>query len=353
MTFRTIDWTENKIRLIDQTALPGHSLYLNIETVEDLAEAICSLRVRGAPAIGIAAALGVALAANNHTDEPAEAFISSIRDAMDVLGRTRPTAVNLFWALNRMEQVLNQAAHLSPGEIRERLLQEALDILNEDRLICHQLGVHGAELIPDAANILTHCNAGALATSEYGTALAVIYEAVSQGKEIKVYADETRPLLQGARLTSWELNANGISVTVLCDSAAAFLMQRGEVDCVIVGADRIAANGDVANKVGTYMLSVLAEKHEIPFYVVAPVSSFDLSISSGSEIPIEQRDRSEVAAFMGRITVPEAVPVYNPAFDVTPNHLVTAIVTEKGVLTPPFELSIRKVLLEGGILSDA
>ncbi|MBN2105431.1 S-methyl-5-thioribose-1-phosphate isomerase [bacterium] len=344
MIFKTIDWVNNKVRLIDQTQLPGRSHYLDIDNVDDMAEAICSLRVRGAPAIGIAAALGVVLAADQSIQENMELFLENVRNAMDVLGRTRPTAVNLFWALNRMEKVLDRIENLKPADIRERLLQEALEILNEDRRICYQLGAFGAELIPDPAHILTHCNAGGLATSEYGTALAVIYQAAEQGKKVEVFADETRPLLQGARLTSWELQTNHIDVTVLCDSAAAYLMQQGEIDCVIVGADRIAANGDVANKVGTYMLAVLAEKHQIPFYVAAPVSSFDLSVISGGEIPIEQRDRSEVATYMGKMTVPESVKVYNPAFDVTPNSLVKAIITEKGILRPPFHVSITNIL---------
>ena len=292
----------------------------------------------------MAAALGVALAAKQYIHQVQPDFNQSVRQAMDVLGRTRPTAVNLFWALNRMEKVLLQAESLSPSEIQEKLLKEALELLNEDRRICHQLGQNGAELIPDPASILTHCNAGGLAASEYGTALAVIYEAIARGKEIRVYVNETRPLLQGARLTAWELNASGVEVTVQCDSAAAFLMQQEKIDCIIVGADRIAANGDIANKVGTYMLAVLAEKHHIPFYVVAPVSSFDLSIASGEEIPIEQRSRDEVAAVLGRNTVPEAVTVYNPAFDVTPNNLVTAIITERGILSPPFDVSIQEVL---------
>jgi len=347
MAFQTIDWVDDQVRLIDQTLLPGRLHYLDINNVDDLAEAICSLRVRGAPAIGVAAALGVVLEATQSIQEKPETFLENVRNAMDVLGRTRPTAVNLFWALNRMEEILDQTEQHSPAEIRERLLEEALKILNEDRRICHQLGAVGAELIPDSAHVLTHCNAGGLAASEYGTALAVIYEAVEQGKDIKVFADETRPLLQGARLTSWELQANDVPVTVICDSAAAFLMQQGEIDCVIVGADRIAANGDVVNKVGTYMLSVLAEKHQIPFYVAAPVSSFDCSVSTGEEIPIEQRDRSEVAAFMKKTTVPESVSVYNPAFDITPNTLVTAIITEKGILSPPFHLSIHEVLQIG------
>ena len=344
MPFQTVDWVDGKIRLIDQTRLPDELVYLNISQVDDLAEAICSLRIRGAPAIGVAAALGVALAAKQYIHQVQPDFNQSVRQAMDVLGRTRPTAVNLFWALNRMEKVLLQAESLSPSEIQEKLLKEALELLNEDRRICHQLGQNGAELIPDPASILTHCNAGGLAASEYGTALAVIYEAIARGKEIRVYVNETRPLLQGARLTAWELDASGVEVTVQCDSAAAFLMQQEKIDCIIVGADRIAANGDIANKVGTYMLAVLAEKHHIPFYVVAPVSSFDLSIASGEEIPIEQRSRDEVAAVLGRNTVPEAVTVYNPAFDVTPNNLVTAIITERGILSPPFDVSIQEVL---------
>jgi methylthioribose-1-phosphate isomerase len=343
MPVKTIEWIDNEIRLIDQTLLPEKLVYLNINNIEVLAEAIRSLRIRGAPAIGIAAAMGVVLAARNFKGEDTNDLVREIDKSIEFLGATRPTAVNLFWALNRMKLVLSFHKDESIDQIRDFLQKEANQILDEDREICRQMGFNGAELLPQSATILTHCNAGGLATSEFGTALGVIYAAVEMGKEIKVYADETRPLLQGARLTAWELKESGIDVTVICDSASGFLMQQGKVDLIIVGADRIASNGDVANKVGTYSLAVLAEKHRIPFYVAAPISTFDFSIDSGSEIPIEQRSKEEVTIGFGKRTVPETVDVYNPAFDVTPNEFISAIVTEKGVLYPPFVDSIKKV----------
>ena len=321
--------------MIDQTLLPETLIYLDIQSIEALAEAIVSLRVRGAPAIGIAGAMGAALAGVLYTGESRTGFDEAVRSAIRILEATRPTAVNLFWALSRMEALLNLNSDLPVPAMRDLLIFEAKDILEADKSICRSMGEHGQQLIPEGATILTHCNAGGLATGDYGTALGVIYAAQKAGKRIKVYADETRPLLQGARLTAWELQQSGIDVTVLCDSAAATLMQQGRVDCVVVGADRIAANGDAANKIGTYSLAVLASAHRIPFYVVAPVSTFDFSLSSGDLIPIEQRDAEEVAMGFGRRTVPENVAVFNPAFDVTPHDLITAIVTEKGIIQPP------------------
>lgn len=343
MPFKTIDWVDGKIRIIDQTRLPERLVYRNINDVEVLGESIQNMRVRGAPAIGIAGAMGVALAARNYIGKDSKGLVQEVRKAITYLSSTRPTAVNLFWALDRMEKILNSVEHESVEKIRGKLLKEALDILEEDRKICHLLGKNGATLLPEVVTVLTHCNAGGLATSAYGTALGVIYKAAEMGKKVKVYADETRPLLQGARLTSWELKESGIDVTVICDSAAGFLLKQARIDCVLVGADRIASNGDVANKVGTYTLAVLAKKHDVPFYVVAPVSSFDFSLSSGAEIPIEERSEEEITQGFGRKTVPTGVKIYNPAFDVTPNNLVTAIVTEKSVLFPPYGESIRNI----------
>jgi methylthioribose-1-phosphate isomerase len=331
------------VRIIDQTQLPEKLIYLDIDNVPTLGEAIQNLRVRGAPAIGIAGAMGVALAAFSYLGEDPNVLVHSVREAILYMKTTRPTAVNLFWALDRMETILNTIAEDTIDQIRNILLQEALSILEEDREICRKLGRNGAELVPDDATVLTHCNAGGLATADYGTALGVIYAAVEMGKKIKVYADETRPLLQGSRLTAWELKESGIDVTVICDSAAGSLMRQGNIDCVIVGADRIAANGDAANKVGTYPLAVLAAKHEIPFYVAAPVSTFDFSLESGDAIPIEERSGEEVVNGFGVRTGPEGIDVYNPAFDVTPHELVSAFVTEKGVHHPPYGESLAAI----------
>ena len=343
MPVKTIEWVNGKVRIIDQTLLPERLVYLDITDVVVLGEAIQKLRIRGAPAIGIAGAMGVVLAANGYLGDDKDIMIHSIRGAISYLRKTRPTAVNLFWALDRMEKVLDSALKRSMEVIRERLLQEALTILDEDRSICRQMGKNGADLLPREATVLTHCNAGGLATADYGTALGVIYAAREMGKNIKVYADETRPLLQGSRLTAWELRESHIDVTVICDSVAGSVMRKEKIDCVLVGADRIAANGDVANKVGTYPLSVLANRHNVPFYVVAPVSTFDFSLTSGDEIPIEERSGDEVIRGFGILTGPEGVNVYNPAFDVTPHELISAIVTERGVHHPPFEESLAMI----------
>ncbi len=343
MPIKTIEWADGKIRIIDQTKLPEEMVYLSIDDIDVLGEAIGRLRIRGAPAIGIAGAMGAALAAWNYKGDDTKELFESVMKAVDFLRSTRPTAVNLFWALDRMVKTLQSVSGLSVQQIRQKLLEEAGAILEEDRTICRQLGKHGAELLPRDGLVLTHCNAGALATADFGTALGVIYAAVEMGKEIRVYADETRPLLQGSRLTAWELHASGIEVTILCDSAAGFLMKKNKIDCILVGADRISANGDVANKIGTYSLAVLAEKHEVPFYVAAPISTFDFTLSSGSQIPIEERSRYEVTQLFSRKTGPDEAKVYNPAFDVTPHQLVTAFITEAGVLYPPYAESFREI----------
>jgi methylthioribose-1-phosphate isomerase len=343
MPVETIRWHDGRIRIIDQTKLPTEKVFLEIDNIQTLGEAIRSLRVRGAPAIGIAGAMGAALAAECFEGSDSKALVSTVREAVAFLRTTRPTAVNLFWALDRMEKVLKTVEAGSVSEIRMRLLKEAQTILDEDLDACRRLGYHGAKLLPGEVNILTHCNAGGLATSGYGTALGVIYAAVEMGKRVHVYADETRPLLQGSRLTAWELQFEGLDVTVLCDSAAASLMARGKIDCIVVGADRIAANGDTANKIGTYGLAVQAHHHQIPFYIAAPVSTLDFNIPIGDEIPIEERSSDEVRCGFGTLTAPVDIAVYNPAFDVTPHEFITAIITEEGVMRPPFDHAIGRL----------
>jgi methylthioribose-1-phosphate isomerase len=340
MNFTTIDWKNNQVILIDQTRLPLDEVYLKISDYRELGEAIKQLKVRGAPAIGIAAAFGVCLGANDIDTDNNEDFTKRLTIIIDELATTRPTAVNLFWALHRMSVTLEHNKNKTTNEIKKQLLEEAFAILEEDRIICQKMGKNGASLIKDGDSVLTHCNSGALATGGIGTALGAIHFAFNQGKNIKVFADETRPLLQGARLTTWELIKAGIDVTLICDDMAAYIMQQGLVDCVMLGADRIAKNGDVANKIGTYGLAVSANYHKIPFYVVAPTTTFDRSIKSGAEIPIEQRAAEEITSGFGKQTAPNDVQVYNPAFDVTPNELITAIISEQGIYDPPFELSI-------------
>ena len=338
MQIKTIEWLDNKVVLIDQTRLPLDEIYEEISDYRVLGDAIKKLKVRGAPAIGIAGAFGVCLGANQIRTEIFPEFQARLKTVIDELASTRPTAVNLFWALKRMQEVVERNKDKTVNAIRHLLLNEANTILEEDRKICRQLGKHGASLVKDGDTILTHCNAGALATADYGTALGAMYAANDQGKNIKVYADETRPLLQGARLTSWELQKAGIDVTLICDNMAASLMQKGAIDCIIVGADRIAGNGDTANKIGTYSLAVLAKYHNVPFYVVAPISTFDLNIKSGKEIPNEQRNAEEISKGFGKRTAPDGIKIYNPAFDVTPNKLITAIICEKGIIKPPYNL---------------
>ena len=330
MPVPTITWENDALRLIDQTLLPEKYKFITCRDVGTVAEAIVSLRVRGAPAIGVAAAYGVVIAAQEAIARNAD-FDRCVAESIQKLAQTRPTAVNLFWALDRQKKVLAKAAGHSPAEKRDYLLKEAHEIFEDDKRICRQIGRNGAELLSSQATVLTHCNAGGLATTDYGTALAVVYAAVEAGKQVAVYADETRPLLQGSRLTAWELNQSGVDVTVICDSMAAAVLREKNIDSIVVGADRIAKNGDVANKIGTYGLAILAKAHQVPFYVAAPLSTIDMKRDTGAQIPIEEREIEEITHGMGRQTAPSGIHVYNPAFDVTPNHLVTAIITEKGV----------------------
>ena len=329
------------LELIDQTLLPGELRTIHCRNVETVWEAIKMLRVRGAPAIGIAAAYGVVLSqredASHRSDSPAQAALN----AADYLATSRPTAVNLFWALDRMRSVV--ASHRQGDRnLAEKLLHEAQAIHEEDRQMCRAIGRNGAQLIADQATLITHCNAGGLATAEYGTALSVMFTCQDQGKRLHVFTDETRPLWQGARLTAWELNQRGIPATVICDSMAAHVMHTQHVDAVIVGADRITARGDVANKIGTYGLAVTAKHHGVPFYVAAPSSTFDLQLHDGREIPIEQRDPAEVIAPYGHAIAPNGIDVYNPAFDVTPAELIDALITERGIIQPVNEEEIAR-----------
>ena len=343
MPVDTIVWEGGRMQIVDQTLLPGEFKYVSCDTVEEVWEAIKNLRVRGAPAIGIAAALGVLVGIRDTTYETTEELESKVLEIADYLETSRPTAVNLFWALERMKRVLATKRDKPPQVVMDLLEAEAVAILEEDKVTCRAIGRFGAELVKDGDGILTHCNAGGLATADYGTALAVMFAAHEQGKRVRVYADETRPLLQGARLTTWELMHAGINVTLICDNVAAVVMREGEVDLVVVGADRIAGNGDTANKIGTYGVALLAQAHEVPFYVAAPLSTFDLSLSSGDEIPIEERAPEEVTQGFGKRTAPEGVKVYCPAFDMTPAELVTAFITEKGVIYPPYPESIKEL----------
>lgn len=336
----SVEWlgsTDGFLRLIDQTKLPGELKFVECSDVETVWEAIKQLRVRGAPAIGIAAAMGICVAVRtcsiSQTAEVAQ-------KAADYLATSRPTAVNLFWALDRMRAVVNSSSH--SGDLREQLLAEAKKIQLEDREMCHAIGRHGAELIPHNATLITHCNAGGLATAEYGTALSVIFTCQDQGKRVEVFADETRPLWQGSRLTAWELMQRQVPTTVICDSMAAHVMQTRKVDAVIVGADRITCRGDVANKIGTYGLAVTAKYHGVPFYVAAPSSTFDFQLESGADIPIEQRSADEVIAPYGFSVAPQNAKVYNPAFDVTPSELVAALITERGIIQPVNREAITK-----------
>ena len=346
MNIRTIEWVggiEGWIRLIDQTLPPGEFVQIEIKEVTELWEAIKVLRVRGAPAIGIAAAFGICLGLREIDDTTSiEQALGHIKKTCDYLATSRPTAVNLFWALERMQTKATEVKQVS--ELKEILLAEANAIRDEDATMCRAIGEHGAGLIKENNGVLTHCNAGGLATAEYGTALALMFTAHEQGRAFRVFVDETRPLMQGARLTAWELHRCGIEATLICDNMAGLLMSQGKVDLVVTGADRIAANGDAANKIGTYSLAVLAQAHSIPFYIAAPSSTFDLSIANGQEIPIEQRNAEEVTTPGGVRMTPEGIAVYNPAFDVTPHEHITAIVTEKGVIEKPDEISIRRLL---------
>jgi methylthioribose-1-phosphate isomerase len=340
---RTVAWEDGTVVMIDQRRLPQEEVYLRCRDHREVAAAIKDMAIRGAPAIGVAAAFGIALGARR-----SEAVGPALRRAFDAICEdlrvTRPTAVNLFWAIERMRRRFESAQHLDGAGLRDALLEEAQRIHDEDVAACRRLGDLGAELVPQGARILTHCNAGALATAGYGTALGVVRSAAAQGKVRSVFADETRPYLQGARLTAWELTHDGIPTTVITDSMAGHFLSRGELDLVVVGADRIAANGDVANKIGTYSLAVLARENGVPFYVAAPVSTIDLGTASGGDIPIEERPPEEVTHHGGRRQAPEGVSVRNPAFDVTPHRYVTAIICERGVARPPYAESLRALV---------
>lgn len=347
----TLRWDQDAVVLLDQRELPVSETYLRLREVEEVAQAIESMVVRGAPAIGCTAAMGIALAATRISVDDLGEFEDALGPAFDRLAKTRPTAVNLFWALGRMRAVLRGAISepdASVASVRSRLVEEAERILVEDVETCRAIGREGLQLVPANARLLTHCNAGALATGGYGTALGIVRAAHEQDRILTVLADETRPSLQGARLTAWELARDGVPVAVIADNMAGRLMQQGEVDLVVVGADRIAANGDVANKIGTYPLAILAREHAVPFYVAAPLSTIDLAAPSGRSIPIEERGRQEIAEFGARVVVPDGVPVRNPAFDVTPARLVTAIVTERGLAREPYPEALAALCRERG-----
>jgi len=331
--------------LIDQTQLPVHVVELECRDVETVWHAIHELRVRGAPAIGLAAAYGVCLGLQSVRNGDEADFLSRFQEVSSFLASSRPTAVNLFWALERMRMVVekNGSTH-GAVQLHDALLAEARSLYDEDRATCHAIGRHGAELLPDGAGVLTHCNTGGLVASEYGTALSVVFTAQDRGKRLHVFVDETRPLLQGARLTAWELVQRRVPATLICDSTAAQVMREGRVQIVIIGADRIAANGDTANKIGSYSLAVLAQAHRIPFYVAAPCSTFDLCLDSGDGIPIEQRSAEEITHGFGRPTAPDGIDVYNPAFDVTPAKYIAAIITERGVIAPLTRENVGRVL---------
>ncbi len=331
----TVEWRDGCVRILDQSVLPGDVRFLECTDYTEVAKAIRELKVRGAPAIGVTAALGIALGAQQYRQQDIESFRRHMDTVSAVLAATRPTAVNLFWAVDRMKCVLTGSANHDVPEYQALLLKEALAILEQDVQVNQTLGKYGAAIIQDGDNILTHCNAGALATAGYGTALGVVRAAWEEGKRLRVFADETRPVLQGARLTAWELQEDGIPVTLITDNMAGALMKKNGIQCCVVGADRIAANGDVANKIGTYSVAVLARAHGIPFYVAAPVSTIDLETPTGEGIPIEERNPSEVTQVHGsRVIAPDGVAVWNPAFDVTPANLIEGIITERGILSP-------------------
>jgi methylthioribose-1-phosphate isomerase len=342
----TIEWKDDAIVMVDQRKLPGTEIYVRCTTAKDVARAIKTMVIRGAPAIGVAAAMGIALGMKRSTATGTKQFVTEFQRVCDLMAATRPTAVNLFWAIERMKRTLADAAQrgLSVAELKVRLEDEARAIHDEDVHSCRTMGAHGASLVPESARILTHCNAGALATAGYGTALGVIRAAAEQGKRIAVLADETRPFLQGARLTAWELVKDGIDTTVITDNMAGAMMRLQQVDLVVVGADRIAANGDVANKIGTYSVAVLAKEHEIPFYVAAPLSTIDLDTSDGSRIPIEERNEREVTHVGTSRLTPEGARIRNPAFDVTPAKYVSAIITERGIARAPYEESLAQLV---------
>ena len=344
MDIEPIRWGDQRLTIIDQTLLPSDLKYIELSTLAEVSEAIKALRVRGAPAIGICAAFGILVALNEKKPSTIKDALILVRNAAETLAATRPTAVNLSWSVQRIRAVAEQSNVADVPSLLQELQTEANTILQEDKTLCHAIGEHGENLIQDDDGILTHCNAGGLATSGYGTALAPIFHAHNAGRNFKVFVDETRPLLQGARLTAWELMKANIDTTLICDSAAAHTMAQGMIQLVIVGADRIAANGDTANKIGTYSVALLAQAHNIPFYVAAPYSTFDRCIQHGAKIPIESRDPKEITNSFGFVTAPKNVKVLSPAFDITPANLITGFITEKAILTPPFDDSIAKAM---------
>ena len=340
---QTLEWTDRGVRFLDQTKLPTEETYVTCKTHEQVADVIRNMVVRGAPAIGVAAAMGIALGVSNSKAEASGDLKREFDEICDIIRKTRPTAANLFWAIRRMQEKFERIRIRPIPQIKQDLIEEAKRMHAEDIAANQAMGRHGATLMPPAGGVLTHCNAGALATAGYGTALGVIRAAVEQGKKIHVFADETRPFLQGSRLTAWELTKDGIPTTVISDNMAGAMMQQGKIGAIVVGADRIAANGDVANKIGTYTVAVLAREHNIPFYVAAPISTVDLACPNGEEIPIEQRDAKEVTHIAGRQMVPDGAGVENPAFDVTPAKYVAAIITERGIARAPYHESLRKL----------
>jgi len=341
--FSTVEWSDEGVVMLDQRLLPAAEVYLTLKTPEEVAAAIKDMVVRGAPAIGVSAAMGVALGAMQAKHLAPDAFRTRMEEVCRLLAATRPTAVNLFWAIERMKGLLASFAKRPVDEAASRLVAEAIAMRREDEEANRRMGRHGAGLLPQRGKVLTHCNAGALATAGYGTALGVIRAAVEQGKSIEVLADETRPFLQGARLTAWELAKDGIPVTVITDSMAGHFLKSGDVGAVIVGADRIASNGDTANKIGTYSVAVLARENDVPFYVAAPLSTVDFSLTTGDRIPIEERSAKEVTHLGERAIAPEGVPAAHPAFDVTPHRYIAAIITEAGVARPPFTESLARL----------
>lgn len=348
--FKTIEWTPDGVRMIDQTRLPGEEVYVTCRTYREVADSIRNMVIRGAPAIGVAAAMGIALGLRASSASTVAALRGEFDTVAEAISATRPTAVNLFWAVRRMRAVFERAIEEQGSEAeriestKKRLIEEAARVLEEDIAINEAMGRNGAELFGSSMTVLTHCNAGALATGGYGTALGVIRSAVADGKQIRVFADETRPFLQGARLTAWELAQDGIPVTLITDNMAGHFMKLGKIQAAIVGADRVAANGDVANKIGTYSVAVLARENSIPFYVAAPVSTIDMSLASGDLIPIEERAPAEVTRLAGVTIAPSGVTALHPAFDVTPNRYVTAIITERGVARAPYTESLKKLV---------
>jgi len=341
MPVETLRWQDGQLTLIDQTLLPLTFKEITLDTLEEVGEAIKALRVRGAPAIGVCAAFGVLVGIKQKKPTDVAGVVAAVHESAEYLATSRPTAVNLFWALDRMKRVADENAGLDSAEaLLERIEAEAMTIFEDDKRLCRAIGEHGAPLIKDGDGVLTHCNAGGLATTDYGTALAVMFRAHELGRKFRVYADETRPLLQGARLTTWELMQTGIDVTLICDNMAAQVMRERRIQLVVVGADRIAGNGDAANKIGTYGVALIAQAHNVPFYVAAPFSTFDLTLDTGADIPIEQRDPKEITQGFGQQTAPDGVDVYSPAFDVTPNELIAGIITEKGILRPPYREAI-------------